>query len=101
MKQILGWLASFFASGAIKKVIKCIPAFVAEAEKAMADGKITPEERKAFVWKAIDTIATEFGTKIGGIIRIGISFLIDTVAKKLPSKDIKIPDIILKITKEW
>ena len=101
MKSIIAWFVKLFSGAVIQKIIKCIPALVVEAEKAMADGKITAEERKNLVWSWIDAIATQFNIKISGIIRIGIGILIDSIAKRLPSKDIVIPDIVLKITKEW
>jgi hypothetical protein len=101
MKNIMAWLVKTFAGSVVKKVINCIPAIVVEAEKAMADKKITADERKDLAMKAIDIVAGQFNVTISGMAKWGISFLIDKIAKKLPSKDIIIPDIVLKITKEW
>ena len=94
MTWIMGIVAQigvWFGGSAIQKIVKCIPAIVAEIEKAMADGKIDAGERKAIAMSTIDALAKEFGIPVNGLIRWAISFIIDQVAKKLPSKDIVIP----------
>jgi hypothetical protein len=101
MQALIAKILALFGGSVIQKVIKCIPAIVSEAEKAMKDGKIDATERKDLAWKTIDTVSAEFGIKVNGIVRWAIGWLIDSIAKKLPSKDIVIPDIVLKITKEW
>ena len=101
IKSIIAWASSIFLSGTVRKVIDCIPAIVTEVEKAMKDGKITPDERKALALSTIDIIAVQFNIKIGGIAKWIISTLIDKISAKLPSKDIAIPDIILKISGTW
>ena len=100
MKGIIAKIVAWFQGDLIKKIIKCLPAIVAEAEKAMADGKIDAGERKDLVMKAVDIIAAQFNIKMSGITKWVISVIVDNVAKKLPSKDIVIPDVIMKITKE-
>ena len=101
MSAIMSWVMKLFGGVAVQKVMKCIPAIVVEVEKAMADKKITADERKDLAMGAVEVISTEFGVKISGIARWVISMAIDKIAKALPSKDIAIPDIVLKITKEW
>ncbi|MBM3701729.1 MAG: hypothetical protein FJW63_01850 [Actinobacteria bacterium] len=96
MKNILLPLGDIF-----KKIVKTIPAVVSEVEKAMKDGKIDFTERKDLAMKTIDLIAQEFGVKLGVLVRLVISFLVDKIAQKLPSKDIKVPDVVFKITKTF
>ncbi len=100
MKNILAKIVAWLSGDLVKKIIKCLPAIVVKAEKAMADGKIDAFERKDLAMKAVDIIATQFNIKISGIARWMISVIIDRIAQALPSKDIVIPDIIMKITKE-
>jgi hypothetical protein len=97
--KILGW----FQGDVMRKIISCIPVIVVAVEKAMADGKITPDERKQIAMAAVNAVAEKFNIKISGLMSWVISVIIDNIAKKLPSKDgdIKVPDIILSITKEF
>ena len=101
MKAIIARILAWFSGDALKKIIKTIPEIVALAEQYMKDGKITAEERKDWVLKAINIIAEKFELPMNWLMRFIISVIIDSVAKKLPSKDIKIPDIIFTIKKEW
>lgn len=101
MKELIARLIAWANGDLVQKIIKCIPAIVAEVEKAMQDGKIDASERKALAIKAVDIIIEQFNIKVNWIMKWAISVLIDTIAKKLPSKDIIIPDMIIKITKEW
>ena len=98
MKSIIAAIVSFFASGVMQKIIKSIPAIVAEVEKAMLDGKITPEERKAVAMKSVDSIASNFGIGLNPFFRFAIGTLIDNLSKRLPSKDIKVPEILIGIS---
>lgn len=100
-KNIAVFLTSIFMGGTFNKVKACIPLIVAQAELVMADGKITADERKDFAIKVINEVSDKFGLKMNSIARWLINVLIDKIAAKLPSKDIQIPDLILKITKEW
>ena len=84
-----------------KKIMKSIPAIVVEVEKAMKDGKIDQFERKALATKTVEAIAEQFDIKLGWLAMWVIGQAIDFFAKKLPSKSISVPDIILKITKEF
>jgi hypothetical protein len=83
------------------KLVKCLPAIVAAVEKAMQDGKITAQERKEVAMEVVNAIATEFGFKLGWLAQWAIGILIDIISKKLPSKDIIIPEVVLKVTKDW
>jgi len=98
MGNIIAWFMKLIGGAAIQKIIKSIPAIVVEVEKAMADKKITEDERKGLAMKFIDAIAEQFNITISGILRWGISMLIDKISAKLPSKDIVIPDIVLRVT---
>ena len=82
------------------KLVKCIPAIVAEVEKAMQDGRIDAAERKALALKVVDVVASEFGIKFGWIARMVIGWIIDAVARKLPSKAIVIPAAVITAMKE-
>ncbi len=93
-KSIIAGVLSFFASDAMKKIQKCIPAIVAEVEKAMADNKITAAERKKIAMNTIDIAAKEFNVPINGITRWVISTLIDKIASVLPSKDINVSSYV-------
>lgn len=101
MKQIIARIIGWFNGALVQKIIKCIPLIVAAGEKEMEDGKITAAERKSWAIKAVGVIAAEFGIQLNWIVSWAIGAIIDSVAKKLPSKDISIPDIIIKVTKEW
>lgn len=101
IKSIIAKIVLMFSGNLMQKIIKCLPQIVAEVEKAMADGVINAAERKEIAMKTVNILATEFGLKLNGITIWVISYLIDQIAQKLPSKDIKIPDIIVKITKEF
>ena len=101
MKQIVARIVAWFGGDIIQKIIKCLPEIVVEVEKAMADGKITASERKALAMKMVDIVAEKFNIKVSGLMKWVISIIIDSIAKKLPSKDIKIPDIMVTVSKEW
>lgn len=94
MKNLIAKVLGWFQGDLMKKIIACLPAIVAEVEKAMADGKITPDERKDLAMKSVDIVATNFGIKVSGIMRWVISVVIDNIAKKLPSKDIPVSKTI-------
>lgn len=81
--------------GVWKKILACLPAIVVEVEKAMKDGKIDSTERKAIAMQAVAIVAQEFGVALGWIAKFVISWLIDQLAKKLPSKDITIPAVVM------
>lgn len=100
LKNLIVKIMAWFSGDIIKKIIACLPAIVAEAEKAMADGKIDAGERKDLAMKTVNIIATQFNIKVSGITKWVISVIIDNIAKKLPSKDIVIPDIVMKVAKE-
>ena len=100
-KTIISSVIGFFASGTMGKIKKCLPAIVVEVEKAMLDKVITADERKSLAMSTVNTVATEFGISIGPILRWVISTMIDNIAKKLPSKDVKIPDIIISVSKKF
>jgi hypothetical protein len=102
--MIKSWIAkiiAMFSGNLMQKIIKCLPQIVAEVEKAMVDGKIDAIERKQIAMATVDIVAKQFNMTLNSITKWIISCLIDQIAMKLPSKDIKIPDIIVKITKEW
>lgn len=80
------------------KIAKCIPAIVLEVEKEAKDGKITAAERKELATNAIAIVASEFGFKLSWLVKWVISIIIDSIAKKLPSKDINVPDLVLKVS---
>jgi len=101
MQIIIARILALFGGSVVRKIISCIPALVAKAEVAMADGKITAEERKQFVLDAIDIISGQFGYKITGILRWCIQVIVDAIAKKLPSKDVNIPAVILKVLDQY
>lgn len=105
MKNLIARILAFFGGAMVQKIIKSIPAIVIAVEedyrKAMADGKVTPIERKDLAVKTIDAIAAQFGVSITGIMRWVILQLIDNIAKKLPSKDINIPDILIRVKGEF
>jgi hypothetical protein len=82
--------------GVWQKIVKCVPAIVAEVEKKMADGVITPAERKDLVLSTVDIVAAQFGVKLGWMAKMVIGWIVDQVAKKLPSKNIVIPDVVIK-----
>ena len=100
MKNFVAKIVAFFSADVFKKIIACLPAIVAEVEKAMADGKITPEERKDLAMKAVDIIATQFNIKVTGIMKWVISVIIDNIAKRLPSKDIAVPKTVIDAVKQ-
>lgn len=100
MKSLIARIMAWFGGDLMQKIIKCIPAIVAEVEKAMVDGKITADERKDLAVKMVNIVAEQFGIKISGIMRWVISVIIDNIAKRLPSKDITIPVIITKAIAE-
>jgi len=81
---------------AFEKIRKTIPLMVAEAEKAMADGRITQDERKPLVKKMIQIIASQFGIKLNWLAWLILSFAIDRAARLLPSKDIILPIVSMK-----
>jgi hypothetical protein len=87
-KTIISSVVGFFATGAMAKIQKSIPAIVAEVEKAMVDGKITADERKTIAMATINSLAIEFGVSLNPILKWVISNIVDNVAKKLPSQDI-------------
>lgn len=101
MGGIAAFFVKLFAGSAVQKVIKCVPAIVVEVEKAMSDGKITADERKDLALKTVDIASTQFGVQVTGIVRWVISMMIDKISAKLPSKDIAIPGIVLKIAQQW
>ena len=76
------------------KLVKCVPAIVAAVEQAMEDGKITPQERKDLALAIVQEVAKQFGFKLGGIALFVIGWVIDQIAKKLPAKDVVIPDAV-------
>jgi hypothetical protein len=82
------------------KVWKTVPEIVAEVEKLAVDGVIDAKDRKTIAFKAVSVIADEFGIKLGWIPRIIVSVLINQVAKRLPSKDIIVPDVLKEVVKE-
>lgn len=87
--------------GVWRKLVNCLPAIVLEVEQAMKDGKITAAERKQLALKVVDEVAVQFGVKLGWLARLVIGWLINMLARKLPSKDIIIPEVVLKVTKGW
>lgn len=92
IKNILLPLGAIFG-----KIAKSIPLLAEEAEKLMKDGKITPQERKELVMNWIEIIAKEsFGVKLSWLVKLILSFLINRVSEKLPSKDIIIPPFVKK-----
>ena len=101
MRAIIAKILAWFGGKGIQRVLKAIPAVVAQVEddykKAMADGKITPIERKDLAMKTVEAIATECGMKLNIVTRWIISTIVDNVAKKLPPNDISIPDIFIKV----
>ena len=78
------------------KLKKTLPLLVKEAEKACKDGVITPEERKQQVMTWINIICEEFGIDLNWFTRWIISMIVNALAKKLPSKDIRVPLIYKK-----
>lgn len=84
-----------------KKLIKSVPAIVMEVEKAMKDGKISADERRDLAWRVVKEICKEFGIKLTWFKKMIIGFAITFACKKLPSKDIEVPAVVLKITKRW
>jgi len=100
MKNLIAKIVAWFGGDIMKKIISCIPDIVVEVEKMMADGVITAEERKAFALKGVDIVAQKFNFKISGLSRWVVSVVIDNLAKKLSSKDVKIPDVIMQLKKE-
>jgi hypothetical protein len=101
MKAIIAKILALFGGKVMQKIVRCIPALVKNAEKAMADGKITAEERKQFVIDGIDIIATEFGYKVTGILRWCLMVIIDNIAKRLSPKDIDIPTVVTEVLKNY
>ena len=99
-QSIIKWFVGFFAGKAMQSIIKTIPVIVAQIEQAMKDGKIDLTERKTIAMKVVDTVAAEMGLPVSGIVRWGISMLIDIIAKKLPSGDINIPEVMMTVIKE-
>ena len=81
------------------KLKKTLPEIVKEIEKRAKDGIIDAKDRKAIAMKAINEISETFGKKLGLIPRLIVSKLIDKAAKLLPSKDLKVPEIIADICK--
>jgi len=100
MKNIIARILAWFSGDLVQKIIKCLPQIVVEAEKAMADGIITADERKEFATNAVNIIANNLGVKLNAITKWIISQIINAVAKKLPSKDIKVPEAIMQLKKE-
>jgi hypothetical protein len=101
MQALIAKILAIFGGSVIQKIIACIPAIVEKVEEAMKDGKIDAQERKDLAMAVVKEVAKQFGIKINPIFMWVISVIIDSIAKKLPSKDITIPDIIFKIVKEW
>ena len=94
MKKLL--LALVFIAQKLKKTL---PAILAEVEQAASDGVIKASERKEIVMAAIKAIAAEFDVELGWIPRLIISKIVDKLAKKLPSKDIQVPEIVTEVLK--
>lgn len=84
----------------LSKLKKTLPEIVAEVEKLSADGVIDASDRKKIVIKAVQVIASEFSIKLGLVPRLVISILIDRLAKRLPSKDIVVMDVVKEVVKE-
>lgn len=101
VKAFIAKIMAWFSGDVVQKIIKSLPKIVAAGEKAMEDKKITPEERKQWVVDGVNIAAKEFNIQINGLTKWILSTIIDSIAKKLPSKDINVPDIIVKISKEW
>src|SRR3990167_4878996 len=79
------------------KLAKTLPAIVQMVEQAAKDGKITYAERKDFAMRVVEEVLKEFNIKMGWLISLVISILIDQIARRLPSKDIEIPKFISKV----
>lgn len=94
MKTLVARIVAWFGGDIMQKIVKCIPQIVKEAEKAMQDGKIDAAERKALAVATVQIVADQFGIKLSGIMKWVVSVIIDNIAKKLPARDIEIPDII-------
>lgn len=84
----------------VSKLRKTLPVIIAEVEELAQDGVIDAKDRKRIAVKAINVVAAEFDVAIGWIPRIIISFMINKIAKKLPSKDIVVEDILEEVVAE-
>ena len=103
IKSVVGQVIAWFGSAAIQKVVKSIPAIVKRVEadyaKATQDGIVTNDERKKLAMATIEAAVDEFGGKLSPIMRWAISWIVDAIAKKLPSKDLNIDEIVNDVKK--
>lgn len=103
VKNLIAKILSWFSGELVQKVIKSIPQIVAVVEQdyinAIADGKITADERKDLAMKTINAAADKLGLKMNFITKWIISTIVDAIAKKMPSKDLDISGL-MKIAKE-
>ena len=98
MKNLIAKVLSWFSGDLVQKIIKSIPQIVSAVEQdyinAIADGKITSDERKNLAMKTINAAADVLGMKMNFITKWIISTIVDNIAKKLPSKDLDISGLI-------
>ena len=103
MKGLIAKVLSWFSGDLVKKIIKSIPEIVAVVEQdylnAIADGKVTADERKDLAMKTINAAADKLGLKMNFIAKWVISTIVDNIAKRLPSKDLDISGL-MKVVKE-
>ncbi|MFA6142385.1 MAG: hypothetical protein WC738_03720 [Candidatus Omnitrophota bacterium] len=100
MKNIVARIVAWFSGDLMQKILSCIPDIVAEVEKMAADGIITADERKVFALKAVDIVAAKFNFKMNGWTKWVVGVIIDNIAKKLPTKDVQIPQVIMDLKKQ-
>jgi len=84
-----------------KRLIKALPPVIKEVEQAMKDGKITASERKHLAMTMIEVICKEWNIKLSWLIKLIISRVIDWLARKLPPRDLKVPEVMFKVLKRW
>ena len=84
----------------LTKLKKTLPEIIKEVEELAADGIISADDRKKIVIKAVKVIANEFGVNLSWIHRCIVSFLVNRIANKLPSKDIVVNDVLKSVIKK-
>lgn len=100
MKNIIARILAWLQGDLMQKVLKCLPQIVALVEKAMADGQITPEERKQIAMDTVDIVAAQFNIKISALMRWVISVIVDNIAKNLPQKTVAVSAAVAQAVKE-
>lgn len=85
----------------LSKIWKSLPSIIQAVESLCDDGKIDPQERKALAMRTVEIIALSFGYELNWFWRLIISIALNWIARKLPSRNIRIPTFVKEALKEF